>query len=79
MKELLDRARNNPQTLSFKELQQLAESAGFVLKRVGGSHHVYARKGIVEIINMQPKGKMVKPYQVRQVVGLIEKYDLLKE
>lgn len=79
MDELLERARNNPQSLTFRELQQLAEKAGFRLKRVRGSHHVYTRKGIAEIINLQPKGRMAKPYQVRQVVGLIEKYDLLKE
>ena len=79
MSELLERARKNPQALSFKELQQLAKTAGFVLKGVRGSHHVYTRKGVAEIINIQPKGKMAKPYQVRQVVGLIEKYDLLEE
>ena len=79
MDELLERARNNPQSLSFRELQQLAEKAGFRLKRVRGSHHVYTRKGIVEIINLQPRGRMAKPYQVRQVVGLIDKYGLLKE
>jgi len=79
MNGLLERARTNPQSLTFKEVQQLAESAGFRLKRVRGSHHVYTRRGIVEIINLQPKGKMAKPYQVRQVVGLIDKYSLLKE
>ncbi len=79
MDELLERARNNPQSLSFRELQQLVEKAGFRLKRVRGSHHVYTRKGTVEIINLQPKGRMAKPYQVRQVVGLINKYGLLKE
>jgi hypothetical protein len=40
---------------------------------------VYTRQGIVEIINLQPQGKMAKPYQVRQVVRLIDKYDLIKE
>ena len=79
MDELLERARNNPQSLTFKDLQQLVESAGFRLKRVRGSHHVYTREGIVEIINIQPKGKMAKPYQVRQVARLIDKYGLLKE
>jgi predicted RNA binding protein YcfA (HicA-like mRNA interferase family) len=79
MDGLLERARNSPQSLSFRELQQLAEKAGFRLKRVRGSHHVYSCRGIVEIINLQPKGRMAKPYQVRQVVGLIDRYDLLKE
>lgn len=79
MNGLLERARNNPQSLTFRELQQLAEKAGFRLRRIRGSHHVYSRKGVVEIINLQPKGRMAKPYQVRQVVGLIDKYGLLKE
>jgi len=79
MDGLLERARNNPQSLSFRELQQLVEKEGFRLRRVRGSHHVYTRKGAVEIINLQPKGRMAKPYQVRQVVGLIDKYGLLKE
>ena len=48
MRELLERARKSPQALSFKELQQLATAAGFALKRVRGSHHVYTRKGIAE-------------------------------
>jgi predicted RNA binding protein YcfA (HicA-like mRNA interferase family) len=77
--ELLEQGRKNPQSLTFKELQQLAHLAGFQLKRVRGSHHVYTRKGIAEIINIQPKGKMAKPYQVRQVVNLIDQYDLLKK
>ncbi|MCZ6626177.1 MAG: type II toxin-antitoxin system HicA family toxin [Deltaproteobacteria bacterium] len=79
MDGLVERARNNPQSLSFKEIQRLVDLAGFRLKRVRGSHHVYTRKGIVEITNIQPKGKMAKPYQVRQVVSLIDKYGLLKE
>ena len=79
MDEPLERARNNPQSFTFRELQQLAEKAGFRLRRIRGSHHVYSRKGVVEIINLQPKGRMAKPYQVRQVVGLIDKYGLLKE
>lgn len=79
MDDLLERARNNPQAFSFRELQRLIEAAGFRLKRVRGSHNVYTRKGVVEIINIQPKGRMAKPYQVRQVVSLIAKYGLLKE
>ena len=79
MDKLLEQARHSPQSLSFKELQQLAEAAGFRLKRIRGSHHVYTRKGTAEILNLQPKGRMAKPYQVRQVVGLIDKYNLLEE
>lgn len=78
MDDLLERARSRPASLTFKELRKLVEAAGFRLRRVRGSHHVYTRQRIVEIINIQPSGRMAKPYQVRQVVGLIDKYGLLK-
>jgi hypothetical protein len=67
-------AKTNPSGLTFAELQRLAEAARFVLSRVKGDHHVYTRSGIVEIINLQPKRGKAKPYQVRQVLDLIEKY-----
>ena len=79
MDQLLERARTHPQSLTFTDLRKLAEAAGFRLKRISGSHHVYTRQGIVEIINLQPQGKMAKAYQVRQVVSLIVKYNLIKE
>jgi predicted RNA binding protein YcfA (HicA-like mRNA interferase family) len=54
----------------------LIGAAGFALKRVKGSHHIYTRPGVVEIINVQPKGNAAKPYQVRQVLDVIEKYGI---
>lgn len=69
-------AKQNPQGLSFAETQALAVAAGFVLKRVNGSHHVYAKTGIPEPINLQRDGKGAKGYQVKQVLGLITKYKI---
>jgi len=31
---------------------------------------------VIEIINIQPTGKAAKPYQVRQELSLIEKYNI---
>ena len=45
-------------------------------ERIKGSHHIFSRSGIVEILNLQPKGSKAKPYQVRQVRQLILKYRL---
>ena len=45
-------------------------------ERIKGSHHIYTKKGVQEIINIQPKGSMAKPYQVKQIRGLILKYKL---
>lgn len=75
--KILEAARRSPASLAFAELQRLAEAAGFRLARISGDHFIYTREGIPEVINLQPKGrKNAKPYQVRQVVELIERYGL---
>ncbi len=45
-------------------------------ERIRGDHHIYSRDGIAEIINLQPLGTQAKPYQVKQVRNLIQKYHL---
>lgn len=60
---------------AFNELRYILESAGF-LCRVKGDHFIYTRKDIAEIINIQPSGKMAKPYQVKQVRLLFQKYNI---
>ncbi len=60
---------------------QYADSAfkvGFS-ERIRGSHFIYARQGVAEIINLQPRGGKAKPYQVRQVRGLVIRYALKLE
>ena len=50
-------------------------SLGFE-ERVRGSHHIFTKDGVVEILNLQPKGNLAKPYQVRQVRNVILRYKL---
>jgi len=45
-------------------------------KRIRGSHHIFAKEGIEEILNIQPKGSKAKNYQVKQVREVILKYKL---
>jgi len=45
-------------------------------KRIRGSHHIFAKEGIEEILNIQPKGSKAKNYQVKQVREVILKYNL---
>jgi hypothetical protein len=45
-------------------------------ERICGSHHIFSRDDIEEIINIQPNGAQAKPYQVRQVRNVILKYRL---
>jgi len=39
--------------------------------RIRGSHHIFFKAGINELINLQCDGKNAKPYQVKQVRRII--------
>jgi hypothetical protein len=45
-------------------------------ERVKGSHHIFTKTGVEEIINIQPNGSKAKAYQVKQIRNLILKYKL---
>ncbi len=45
-------------------------------KRIKGSHHIFYRQDVEEILNLQPRGSKAKPYQVGQVRQVILKYRL---
>jgi len=61
--------------IRFDDLCQVLTRLGFV-ERVRGSHHIFTRDGIEEILNLQPRGFLAKPYQVRQVRDVIIRYQL---
>jgi hypothetical protein len=61
--------------ISFHELCQLLHGLGFD-ERIRGSHHIFTRDGVEEILNLQSKEGSAKPYQVRQVRGVIVRYKL---
>ena len=65
--------------IKFADIKKMIMSFGFDC-RIKGDHHIFAREGIVEIINLQPlKDGKAKPYQVKQVRNLILKYKLNEE
>jgi hypothetical protein len=61
--------------IPFDRLCHLLQRLGFQ-KRIRGSHHIFYRDGIEEILNLQPRGANSKPYQVKQVREVILKYKL---
>jgi hypothetical protein len=61
---------------NFEELKNVLYYFGFEERRSGGSHHIFFKEGIEEIINIQPNGAKAKPYQIKQVRNLIVKYKL---
>ena len=61
--------------VDFDELCSLLTKLGFKGRRKG-SHRIFTKDGVDEIINLQPKNGKAKPYQVKQVRGVILKYRL---
>jgi hypothetical protein len=61
--------------ISFDDLCSVLFQLGFE-ERVRGDHHIFTKDGVAEILNLQPQGTLAKPYQVRQVRGIIVKYKL---
>jgi hypothetical protein len=48
-------------------------------RRTEGSHRIYLHPTIPELVNLQDVGGQAKPYQIRQVLRLIERYNLKLE
>jgi hypothetical protein len=69
---------NADANIPFSEMVNLLLSLGFS-ERARGDHHVFSRSGVVEILNLQPKGDKCKPYQVKQVRNVIIAYRLAGE
>ena len=61
--------------IDFDDLCRMLRSLGFD-ERVRGSHHVFRKEGVRELINLQREGSKAKVYQVRQVRGVILRYGL---
>jgi len=64
--------------IPFSGLRGLLKRLGFT-ERIRGDHHIFTKIGIDDILNLQPKGALAKPYQVRQVRGIIVQYNLGEE
>lgn len=58
--------------INFEGLRQLLNRLGFD-ERIRGSHHIYTKIEVTEIINLQPKGSKAKPYQVKTMI----KYEVI--
>jgi hypothetical protein len=66
--------------IRFQELRQIVLALGFRERPAKGSHHIFYREGVEEIINLQPlPGGKAKAYQVKQVRQIVTKYGLAPE
>ena len=65
--------------VAFSDMIKLVEGFGFRLTRVSGSHHIFTHPEIPELVNLQEVQGQAKPYQIRQVLKLVERYNLRLE
>ncbi len=75
-RKLLKKIIDNPKNVRFDEMVSLIKSFGFKWSRTSGSHQIFIHQDVKELVNLQNVNGMAKPYQIRQFLKLIEKYNL---
>ena len=78
-RKLLQKLLSASKNIRFSEATACAEAFGFRLSRIKGSHHIYVHPEVRELINLQDVNGQAKPYQVRQLLQVIERYNLKME
>jgi len=63
-------------TVAFRDFLALIEAFGFTHQRTKGSHRSYAHPNCPKLLVAQPKGKDAKRYQIRELLALVEEFDL---
>ena len=61
--------------IRFDDTRRLLLNLGFE-ERVRGSHHIFTKEGIADILNLQPRNSMAKAYQIRQIRRVVLNYGL---
>jgi len=76
-KKLLERlAQGAMQNVSFGDMVNLIEGYGFRLARTRGSHHIFVHDDVAELVNLQDVRGEAKPYQIRQFLRLVSRYNI---
>lgn len=76
-RKLLDRLAQSQANVRFSDLVLLAKALGFRRDRTRGSHQIFVHRHHPEAqLNLQPDGSQAKPYQVKQLLKLVEEYNL---
>jgi predicted RNA binding protein YcfA (HicA-like mRNA interferase family) len=78
-RKLLQKIIGGSKNIRFADMVSLVEGFGFSLSRTDGSHHIFSRSDIPELVNLQDVKGQAKPYQMRQFLKLVEKHDLKLE
>ncbi len=77
--KLLQKILSGSRNVRFGDMVALVNAFGFRLSRTKGSHHIFTHPGIPELVNLQEVHGQAKPYQIKQFLNLIERYNLKLE
>ena len=70
---------NRGKGILFTDFTTILEAFGFYLDRINGSHYIYIHKSIKQLISVQSDGKEAKPYQIKQFIAIVERFNLKME
>ena len=73
--KLIASLRNNPKAVRFEDACTIAEWLGFIHKGGKGSHCAYSKKDELNILNFQNRNGYIPPYQARQLIEMVAKYE----
>jgi len=79
LKKTLSKVLAGSKNIAFNDFVRLVKGYGFRLSRVSGSHHIFVHPSVRELVNLQNVNGQIKPYQIKQFIELIERYNLRLE
>jgi predicted RNA binding protein YcfA (HicA-like mRNA interferase family) len=75
-KKTLEKIINGSKNVKFDDFVVLLEAFGFTLSRVSGSHHVFTHPDVGRPIPIQNVRGEAKPYQMKQLLKVVENHNL---
>jgi predicted RNA binding protein YcfA (HicA-like mRNA interferase family) len=78
-KKLLKKLLTGTKDVKFSDAVKCAQLFGFHLDRIKGSHHIFIHPDIPELLNLQNYKGKAKVYQIKQLLDIIERYNLSME
>ncbi len=65
--------------IDFEEVCVMLRHLGFCERQGHGSHRIFYKEGVAEIINLQPRGDKGKPYQMKQIRQILLRYHMTED
>ncbi|MDR3554618.1 MAG: type II toxin-antitoxin system HicA family toxin [Syntrophobacteraceae bacterium] len=77
--KLLQKLLSGSKNIRFSEAVSCAKAFGFELSRITGDHHIYVHPQVPELVNLQDVDGKAKPYQIKELLEIIERHNLHME